>query len=300
MKTQQAWSGTTAGSTWMHRTLIGLLRFVDVRVVYVVTALFVVPVCLFTALGRNAYRYFRRRHRMGRLRAAGWTVANNFMFAQVVVDRFAQYAGRTFRIDVEGYGHYLSCKDTAYVQLSAHVGAYEMAGYRFTATGQPFNALVFGGEAASVMEGRDRLFARRHIRMIPVREDGSHVFDISSALSRGEIVSLPADRRWGSDKTVTATLLGAPARFPAGPFALAAMRGLDVLAVNVVKTAWNTYTVSVTPLAYDKTLPRREAVRSLVEKYAAVLDDVVRRHPAQWYNYFDFWDEREKKMRPKP
>ena len=68
------------------------------------------------------------------------------------------------------------------------------------------------------------------------------------------------------------------------------MRGLNVLAVNVMKTSATGYTVFVTPLAYDKTAPRQEQMRQLATAYVAELERLLTLYPAQWYNYFEFWD----------
>ena len=54
------WEGTTYGSSWMHRTLIRILRLCDVRLLYVFSAVFVIPVCLVGRPGGGIiYRYFR-------------------------------------------------------------------------------------------------------------------------------------------------------------------------------------------------------------------------------------------------
>ena len=62
------------------------------------------------------------------------------------------------------------------------------------------------------------LFKDTHIRMIPVSPDMSHLFDINAALSKGEVVSIPADRIWGSPKKLVKCFLGGEASFPYGPF----------------------------------------------------------------------------------
>ena len=289
---QRSWDGTTYGSGGMHRWLIRLLRWLDVRILYVFSNIFVIPVCVvFRPGGRIIYRYFRQHHGLGRWKAAWKTYVNHCKFGQVVIDRFAMYAGKQFQVDIEGYAHFLrlSEKPEGFVQLSAHVGNYELAGYTLRAEDKRMNALVFFGEKASVMENRRRMFEGNNIRMIEVRSDMSHLFEIDRALSDGEILSMPADRFTGSEKSLTYRFLGADARFPLGPFSVATMRGLDVLAVNVMKTGTKRYTIYVCPLAYDKDAPRQVQIRQLASAYVEELERVVRRYPEQWYNYFDFW-----------
>lgn len=289
-------ANTTFGNAWMHHCLMAMLRHVDVRLVYAFAAIFVVPVCLVTnASRRTAYSYFRRRMHYGVLRAAWSTYVNHCMFSQVVIDRFAMFAGKNFHIDIEGYDNFarLDTADRGFMMLSSHIGCYEVAGFSLVSRNKRLNAIVFGGEKATVMQGRRSRLDGNNIRMIPVKPDMSHLFLINEALVGNEIVSMPADRIVGSAKTVEAELLGAVAQLPQGPFAVTAMHGLDAIAVNVMKTAARGYTIYVSPLVYDHAAPRREQMRQLAAGYAEELQRRVRQYPTQWYNFFDFWKKEE-------
>ena len=290
------WAGTTYGNARMHRALITLLRYVDVRVLYVFSAILIIPPCLLLNTNgsrRVIYRYFRQRHNYSRIKAAWKTYINHCLFAQAVVDKFAMYAGRRFKTIVEGYDRYLNLEgqEAGFIQLSAHIGNYEIAGYTLTAHHKSMSALVFGGEKATVMTERDKLLSKDNIHLIPVREDMSHVFRINDALANNEIVSMPADRLFGSPKYVEADFLGGQVKLPLGAFQAATMRQFDVLAVNVMKTAATTYTIYVTALEYDKQAERRERTRQLATSYANELERMVRMYPCQWYNFFEFWSQ---------
>lgn len=268
------------------------MRYVPVEVFYCFAAIFIVPVCLVAnPAQRIIYRYFRDSHNVSPVKATLMTYRNFYLFAQVVIDRFAMYSGRHFDVDVEGYEYFqqLAEREEGFVQLSAHVGNYEIAGYTLVADKKRFNALVFDKEKATVMENRSKLFATTNIRMIAVKQDMSHLFVINEALAGGETVSMPADRMLGSTKSVVMTFLGKEAAFPLGPFAVATMRGLDVLAVNVMKTDTKRYRIYVTPLRYDKDKPRAEQTTQLARAYADELERILRIYPEQWYNYFSFW-----------
>ena len=56
------WSGRTDGTSWMQRSLIAMLRVVDVRVFYAIMALVVPFYMVFNRKGYQAMRgYFRHR-----------------------------------------------------------------------------------------------------------------------------------------------------------------------------------------------------------------------------------------------
>ncbi len=286
------WTGTTFGNGWMHKWLIRLIRLLDVRILYTFTSLFIVPVCLIVNKSPGIiYRYFRQRHGYGVVKAAWYTYVNHCLFSQVVIDRFAMFAGRRFHVEMEGYDNFLRLarQEDGFVQLSSHIGNYEIAGYTLVAEDKPFNALVFSGEKKSVMQGREQMFSDKNIKMIPVSDDMSHLFVINEVLENGETLSMPADRIFGSQKTITVPFLGQPADFPLGPFSVATMRGLDVLAVNVMKTSMKSYKIYIKPLHYNKEASRRQQMQELAQGYVGELERIVRLYPNQWYNFYEFW-----------
>lgn len=287
------WAGTTFGTSWMHRSLIGMLRWIDVRVLYAFVAVFVVPVTLVVSPGAKViYHYFRRIWNQPVLKAVWSTYRNHYIFSQVIIDRFAIWSGKKYEVTVDNYEAFnrLADKSDGFVILSAHIGNYEVAGYHLK-TDKILNALVYAGEKDTVMANRDKLFSEMNIRMIPTSEDMSHIFQMDNALTSGEIVSMPADRMFGSVKNVVKTFLGHKAKLPLGPFNIATMRGYDVLAVNVMKTKWNAFTIYVKDLEYDKQASRREQVSQLSDSYVGELDKRVRQFPYQWFNFFEFWEE---------
>lgn len=266
----------------------------DVRALYLFVSLFIMPVCLLINTNHSrtmAYRYFRKRLGYSRLHAAWSTYANHCLFGTVVIDRFAMFAGKKFDLKIEGYENFsrLAEQENGFMILSSHIGCYEVAGYSLVAKTKRFNALVFGGEKAIVMEGRRERLENNNIRMIPVLPDMSHLFLVNEALSNHEIVSMPSDRIVEGAKTLTVNFLGAKARFPMGPFSVTTMRELNVIAVNVMKTSFKGYTVYVSPLSYDKDASRKVQMQQLAESYATELEKRVRQYPTQWYNFYDFW-----------
>lgn len=289
------WVGTTYGNGWMHRWLIRFLRVVDVRLLYAFASVFVVPpTLLVNAPARRAiYHYFRCRWGHGRLRSAWMTLCNHCAFSQVVIDRFAMYAGKRFHIDIDGYGHFLrlAAGTEGFVQLSSHIGNYEIAGYSLSTDSKRFNALVFGGEKESVMANRNRMFSDNNIRMIPMSADMSHLFLMDAALADGEILSMPADRIFGSPKYYELDFLGAPARFPQGAFQLAAVRRVPVLFVAVMKQTSTSYRIIVREIPSPVEGTAKERALGLARAYVSQLESVVKEYPTQWYNYYEFWEQ---------
>lgn len=287
------WVGTTYGNGWMHKWLIRFLKVINVRLLYAFAFVFIVPpTMIINSKARNViYQFYRRRFDYGRLKSYWMTYKNHCAFSQVVIDKFAMYAGKKFNITIDGYDQFLLLSEqiSGFVQLSSHIGNYEIAGYSLVAKTKRFNALVFGGEKESVMVNRCKMFKDNNIRMIPMMTDMSHLFLIDQALSDGEILSMPADRVFGSQKSFSIDFFGTKARFPQGPFLLAAMKDVPMLFVTVMKTAATKYHISVRKIECTEKGSTRIKAADLANQYVSMLEYTVRQYPAQWYNYFDFW-----------
>ncbi|MDO4462637.1 MAG: lipid A biosynthesis acyltransferase [Bacteroidia bacterium] len=278
----------------MHRSLIMMLRWIDVRIIYAFVAIFIIPVTLVVSPGaRVIYRYFRNIWHQSPIHAVWSTYLNHCKFSQVIIDRFAIWAGKKYIVKVNNIEAFnkLSEQPEGFVILSAHIGIYEIAGYHLN-TNKVLNALVYAGEKETVMANRYKRFAEMNIRMIPTSQDMSHIFAMDNALTNGEIVSMPADRLFGSPKSLSKSFLGHEAKFPMGPFNIATMRGYDVLGINVMKTKWNEFSIYVANLNYDKQASRRQQVAQLSDAYVAELECRVRQYPHQWFNFFDFWENK--------
>lgn len=274
----------------MQQTLIRLFRFLPLGVLYGCMAL-VIPFYMLLGTGfRPAYRFYRKRMGYHAVKAFVHVYLNEFEFGKVVMDRFAAFSGKKFRMNVPRMDLFdgLCRGEEGFVQLSSHVGNYEMIGYTLVSP-KRLNALVFNGETATVMENRATLFGQTNVRMVPVSEDLSHIFTLNGALADGEIVSMPGDRVFGSRKTVECRFFGETAKFPAGPFTLAVQREVPVLTVFAMKEKRREYKVFLDILPASRAELKQDRIQALADAYAARLEAIVRAYPDQWYNFFDFW-----------
>ena len=288
------WSGKTGGLPWMQRSLVAMFRVLPLWLLYGVMALVVPFYMIFNRNGyQSMYRFFRERMGYGRCKSFCSVYANHFRFGQIILDRFGVYAGKKYHF-VSEEQHVFDEKEThdkGFVMLSSHVGNYEMAGYSLRPKVKRYNVLVFAGETETVMENRQRILSQNNVRMVPVKEDLSHLFLLNTALDDGEIISMPADRIFGSQKSVECQFFGQVARFPLGAFAMAVQKEVDVITVFVMKTGLRSYDIYLRELQYDKSLSSREQMSQLAQNFATELENMVRRYPTQWFNYFDFWKQ---------
>jgi predicted LPLAT superfamily acyltransferase len=115
---------------------------------------------------------------------------------------------------------------------------------------------------------------------------------IADRLDRGAFVGVLGDRTLGDEPVQAVTLLGQPACVPTGPMRAAAILRCPVYFMAGLYRGKNNYHVVFVPLADFSVTPagaRSAAVRTAIDRYAAVLDQYCRSDPYNWFNFHDFW-----------
>jgi predicted LPLAT superfamily acyltransferase len=116
---------------------------------------------------------------------------------------------------------------------------------------------------------------------------------IQERLSRGALIGMLSDRRFGAEPSMPVTFLGGSARFPINPMRVAAMLRARVMFICGLYRGGNRYHVVFEPVAdFSSTTAaeRQSAIEAAVRRYVALLEGCCRTDPYNWYNFFDFWD----------
>ena len=233
-------------------------------------------------------------------RPAGlWDVGQHFhVFARSILDRGLLLLGRTDAraMVVEGIPHIEAAlaHGRGCLLLGAHLGGFEA----LRAVGQQAPArvrpMMYRDNAGALTALMDRLAPGLLADVIALGRP-SAMLEAQEAVARGEIVGMLADRGHASaGRRVKVPFLGAPAAFPAGPFALAHALGAPVLLFRAVRTQNGRWLVQFEPFA-DRIVLRRgpdraRDLQAYVGRYAAALEQACRAHPYQWFNFYPFWE----------
>lgn len=297
-QTEVQWTGKTGGGNFGQRFVLGCLKSIKVTVLYPVLPLVVPVYCVVNHKAFGCiYRYFKEIHHFSGWKSFWKTIQNHLIFGQVVLDRFAVLAGNTeqFHLEIENEDilDRLLDQPGGFIIAGSHIGHFELTGHCIHQNKKQVNAVIFGGEGAVIKQHRSDSFTQNNIRLVPVEEDLSHLFIIKEALENGEIVTILCDRIWGSNKTLTVNFLGKEAKFPLGTFLLAAQLQVPVVSIVNTKVRGRHYHSTVQPLpSPDPSLPIRKQSEQIAAAYAQSLESVLRKHPEQWFNYFDFWERK--------
>lgn len=169
------------------------------------------------------------------------------------------------------------------IVMTAHLGNWELAGRLLgLQLARPTHVLV-----AAEPDPEVERFLRggpAPVRFV-TRSSPTAVVTLLAALRRNEIVALQGDRALGTRGDVVVDFFGAPAPFPLGPFVLARAAGAPVVPAFCVLGADRRYTIRLgEPI---RVAPGGEM--AALRAWIRVLEDAVRRHPEQWFNFFDLW-----------
>ena len=292
------WKGTTGGGNFGQKSLIFLFRHFGVRVGYFFMYISIPFYLIFGRKARKAScKYFRQVHHYGKVKAffSTWTTYNNF--GKVMLDRFAIFSGQhskfTMTSDTMHVFNDLMIKPEGFLMAGSHTGNFEICGYLLRQDIKKIFALVFGGESEIMQRQRFAQLAPNNVVMVAVKDDMSHLFTLNEALENGDIITMPADRIFGSSKSVRCNFGYAQADFPVGPFAVAALRNVPVIAVFVFKESTYRYNVIVEKVEVENSdsLPTKKRAEAMARKYVQLLERQILSHPTQWFNFYDFFVE---------
>jgi predicted LPLAT superfamily acyltransferase len=221
-------------------------------------------------------------------------------FAETVLDKLLATGGRypADKVRIEGreaLRQQIASGRGALV-VTAHMGCLELCQYLADASGAVrLTVLMHSRHAEKFNRILERLNPRNHVRFMEVTEFGPGVaMLLADRVAAGECVAIAGDRVpvQGSAMT-TAPFLGAPARFPVGPYILSALLDCPLYLLCCVHQD-DGYVIHFEQLAERVTLRRPERAARLAEhagNYARALEAMLVRAPLDWFNFFDFWKQ---------
>ncbi|UYQ93878.1 lipid A biosynthesis acyltransferase [Chitinophaga horti] len=290
-----SWQGKSKANKLGYSIFYGVLRYGGVRAAYVFLYFVASYYFLFsTSSSRAILHYFRTKIGYGRWRSIRSLYANYYVFGQTILDKVVVMANIpnpfTFEFDGEHHLHNMVAGGRGGIMLSAHLGNWEVAGHLFTRLKAKINIVMFDGEHEQVKKYLTSITGDRVVNVIVIKNDLSHIYAISDALSNQELVCMHADRFMPGNKTLQVPFLGEDALFPLGPFQLAATFKVPVSFVFAFKETDTHYHLYATePREYHGR--RKEGIQEAIHDFAAAMEQKVKQYPIQWFNYYDFWDK---------
>ncbi|WP_427307785.1 acyltransferase [Cupriavidus sp. H39] len=265
------------------------------------------PVVTYYWLAHGAARrasrdYLRRVHRVAGTTSpapgARQTLRHLYAFADTLLDKLLAIGGRYAFGNVTREGAEVMLRQIESGQggiiVTAHMGCLELCrvlarhrrGLRLTVLVHTAHAQRFNRILARIDPGAT-------LQLYQVDEiSPATAQDLADKVRAGEFVAIAGDRAPAhGGRAVTVPFLGAPARFPVGPYVLAALLDCPLFAMGCIRHG-NGHLLRFTELARTVRLPRAgraEALAGHARAYADWLADLLLLSPYDWFNFYDFW-----------
>jgi KDO2-lipid IV(A) lauroyltransferase len=175
------------------------------------------------------------------------------------------------------------------IVLSAHLGNWEIGARVLALCGARVNVVMIPDRASAAERWLMRVRDTGQVRALPVGDSPASSLALRAALARNEVIAVQGDRVVGG-RALTVDLFGAPFRVPLGPFLLAYLCDVPLLPAFVVQEGWWRWRgVAGEPIRFPRSADRDADLIAGARQYAACLEESVRAHPDQWFNFYDLW-----------
>jgi len=244
---------------------------------------------------RNGRAYLRRA--LGRTPTWADGYRHVFSFASTVHDRVYLLNDRFDLFDIRIVGGELVSealqRQPGALLMGAHLGSFEvLRAVGHTHAQAPVAMLMYEENARKINAILHAINPAARHDVVALGHPDS-MLKARDRLEAGSLVGMLADRSLANDSTAECLFLGAPARFPVGPWRMAAMLRRPVFFMAGLYLGGNRYELHFQPLADFSTTERGErdaAMTAAMQAYADRLGEFCRRAPYNWFNFFDFWD----------
>lgn len=292
MPDNPSWEGRSRGNTLGYKIFVALLKNAGLKPAYGLLHLVTPYYRLFVPKAIRPLKDIYTRLGYSKNEASKLIRKNLIIFGQTLIDKIAVLAGFGSKLSFTHEGveniEQLVKDGKGGLLISAHLGNWEVAGHLLNRVNTIINIVMYDGEAQQLKAYMNKFESKRSFNIIFIKDDLSHIYEMSAALNRNELICLHADRFRPGNRTMQHDFLGSVANFPAGPFILASKLKAPVCFVFAFKeTNFHYHFYAYPPQTYEGrgTL----GMEKMLDDYVDLLERMLKKYPAQWFNYFDFW-----------
>jgi predicted LPLAT superfamily acyltransferase len=280
-------------------TLIALIVWITLRLGRSAARLLLAPACAYfyfcAPKARAASRAWLTRA-LGRppAPADGWR--HIWCFASCVLDRVLLLNDRTDLFEISLHGADVlagvRARHGGGFLFGAHIGSFEVMRTMARALGDTRVTLVmYEDNARKTNQVLNAINPALGIEIIGLGRPGSMIA-VKERLEAGHLVGILADRALDGERTLSLPFFGEPARFPVGPFRLAAILQRPIVFMAGLYRGGARYDIHFEVIAEPDAVsgePSDQAIERTMRRYVARLEHYCRVAPYNWFNFYDFW-----------
>ena len=227
-----------------------------------------------------------------------WQIAKHiFYFSTTILDRVYFLTDQFHRFDIKIHGiEHIEAQQASgkgAILLGAHLGSFELMRALAAKSKMPFKILMYQDHNAMITQIFNSLNADVATSVIDLANPTA-MLKTNECLVEGDMIGMLGDRYTKNDKRLSCTLLGDKVDFPAGPLKLAMVTEVPIIFFCGLYCGKNKYEIHIEKIADAKKLPRQERdnyIQTMTQKYVDRIEFYVKKHPYNWFNFYDFWHD---------
>ena len=288
------WEGKSKGNKTGYQIFLWVLKRFGVLPAYFLLRFVVLYYFLFSwRSSRSIYSLYHKKLGYGRMASIFKLYRNYYLLGQSIIDKVVVMSGIknkfTYNFDGEENLREIVSRQKGGVLLSAHIGNWDIAGHLFKRLNTRIHIVIYDGEEEQIKKYLAVVTGKKSVNFIVIKNDLTHIYQISEALKNNELVCMHADRFLEGNKTFSANFLGEKARFPMGPFVLAATFKVPVSYVFAVKESNMHYHFFASSIKNYEQVEKNTIMQEMLLEFTREMEIKVKRYPEQWFNYYNFW-----------
>ena len=213
-------------------------------------------------------------------------------FAIALVDRFiTRIDSKNYKFEFEDIDRQLEIFSKATILVLSHFGGWAAASNSSQSKNQ-MNVVMKEVINSNIKEIENSLEIKTTLNVIDLNKGQiATSIQIANALMRDEVVAIMGDRSFNDDGNISYMFLGEEAYFNKNPFKIAYKTDKPLVAYFIIFVGIQKYKVELIEINLDKTISEEEAIYKAIGEYVLKYEDVVKRYPNQWLNFYNFWEK---------
>jgi KDO2-lipid IV(A) lauroyltransferase len=234
------------------------------------------------------------------VRRMAWQMGYEHAYHWIDFFRWSQFSPDALReaiVTVEGEEHLTGARHSGRgtLLLTAHMGNPEVGAICLGTNFEPVYVLYWRDRFATAEKFRTRMRLRGNVHGIAVDASPFSVVPALRVLEGGGILAAHGDRDF-NDQGWPVEFFGATAKFPPGPFLLAARaRALVAPTFFLLTPERRFHVIHEEPMDLGGSDNVEKRARAAMQVWADLLERRIREHPDQWYCFYPFWGEKSNK-----
>ncbi len=288
---KRQWEGKSRGGRLGYNFFVYIIQLVGVRCAYCFLALIVIYFIPFAPKATRSIWWYNRHIRgLNILKSLKELYCHYYVFGQTLIDRIAIRGGLSdkYHFKFDNYNRFLDIINgkQGVVVIGAHVGCWEAGSVFFGKYGKKINIVMLDAEHQQIKEVLEQNAEHdNNYKIIALNQDIiAAMLQIKVSLNNGEYICFNGDRYMDEKATEKHSFLCHSSSFPVGPFRIASKCDVPVVFYYSMRETNRTYR-----FIFKEYTGAQKSAEQLTQQYITSLENIVKKYPRQWFNFYDFW-----------